>query len=110
MSDVVSLQSEHTPIDQRISELLLAETPESWRVIQLDIERQPQPERGDLFRLAISSPEHHPDAVFPTKEMHETAHVLADVFARHGRVWSRASYRVEVLDVDKWKYSVSFVY
>jgi hypothetical protein len=56
----------------------------------------------------LSSPEGHPP-VMPDDSMYEATYRLDELFQRHGAVFRKAAYRVELLP-DSWKYTADFEY
>jgi hypothetical protein len=103
-----TLQDEQPPFDRAVCDAMVASTPDDWNIIVLTIER---PERstsiGELSH-SISSPEQHPP-VMPDDSLYDATYRLDELFQRHGGVFRRAVYRVELFP-DSWNYTADFEY
>lgn len=79
-----------------------------WNIIVLTIDR---PEGatvvGDLS-LSLSSPDHNRSAI-PGDALYVATYRLDELFHRHGGLFRRAVYRVELL-ADSWRYMADFEY
>ena len=82
--------------------------PEHWNVIVLTLERPHHSTQIGHLIHSISSPEdHHP--AMPDDSLYEATYQLDALFQRHGAVFRRATYRVE-LSQDSWCYEANFEY
>jgi hypothetical protein len=102
------LQDEQPPFDRAVCDAMVASTPDDWNVIVLTIERQAGSSAiGELLH-SISSPDHNRTAM-PDDSLYEATYRLDELFQRHGAMFRRAVYRVELLP-DSWKYTADFEY
>ena len=69
------------------------------------------PRQGaESYSHVISSPEGYKEPVLPSEELFDATFRLGELFARHGRRWRRALYRVDREASDNWRYVVDFEY
>jgi hypothetical protein len=102
------LQDEQPPFDRAVCDAMVASTPEDWNVIVLTIERPEESTAVGELSHSISSPDCNRPAM-PDDSLYEATYRLDELFQRHGAVFRRAVYRVELLP-DSWKYTADFEY
>lgn len=107
---MATLQEQQGPIDRLIVNGLITATPEWWNSANLEIERFEEHGHIEKFRLTITSPENHNDIVSSTGDLYEAIIQLSDVFRSHGEVWRKATYNIELLPDNSWKYNATFEY
>jgi hypothetical protein len=105
-----TLQEQQGPIDRLIVSELIAATPEWWNSATYEIERFVEAGNIEKYRQVITSPEKHRDIVSPTEELYNAVIQLADIFKERGEVWRKATYKIELLPDNSWKYNVKFDY
>jgi hypothetical protein len=105
---MATLQDEQPPFDRTVCDAMVASTPDDWDVIVLTIERPEGITEVGQLRHTISSPDHHRPAI-PDDSLYEATYRLDELFQRHGAVFRRACYRVE-LSADSWRYTADFDY
>ena len=103
-----NLQEEQKPFDRAVCDAMIASTPEDWNVVVLVIERLPGATAVGELTHTISSPDHNLPAM-PDDSLFDATYRLDELFQRHGAVFRRAEYRVELLP-DSWKYTADFDY
>src|SRR4051812_42431949 len=99
---MADLQEEQPLLDRAVCDAMVASTPETWNVIVLTIVRPADSTEVGKLLHSISSPEGHPP-VMPDDSLYEATFRLDDLFQRHGAIFHRAIYRVELMP-DSWKY------
>jgi hypothetical protein len=77
-------------------------------VIVLTIERPAESTAAGELSHSLSSPDHRRPAV-PDDSLYEATYRLDELFRRHGAVFRRAVYRVELSPVS-WRYTAEFEY
>lgn len=87
---------------------MVASTPDDWDVIVLTIELPPGSTAVGELSHSISGPGHNRPAV-PDDSLYQATYRLDELFRRHGGVFRRAVYRVE-LSEDSWRYAAEFEY
>lgn len=105
---MATLQDEQPPFDRAICDAMVASTPEDWCVIVLTLERLPGSTAVGELSHSIFSPDHRCPAM-PDASLFEATRRLDELFQRHGAVFCRAVYRVE-LSSDSWRYKAEFGY
>ena len=105
---MATLQEEQPPIDRAVCDAMVASTPDDWNVIVLTIERPEGVTEVGQLEHSLSSPHHHQPA-FPDDSLFEATYRLDELFQRHGGLFRRAVYRVE-LSADSWQYTADFEY
>src|SRR4051812_4739383 len=103
-----TLQDEQPPFDRAVCDAMVSSTPETWGVIVLALERPQGVTALGQLRHSLSSPEGHPPVV-PHGALYEASYRLDELFRRHGSMFRRAVYRVELLP-DSWRYTADFEY
>ena len=104
---MTSITEDQPPYDRAVCDGMVSSAPENWNVIVLHLERTEGAEIGALLH-SLESPEGHPP-VAPDEALFEATYKLDDLFARHGRRFTKATYRVELFE-DSWKFHVDFNY
>jgi hypothetical protein len=87
---------------------MVAGTPDTWRVVVLTLERRPGVTAVGQLEHSLTSPEGLPP-VMPHDALYEATYRLDELFRRHGGMFRRAVYRVELL-ADSWRYTADFAY
>lgn len=87
---------------------MVASTPDTWNVIVLILERPKGTMEVGTLTHSIRSPEGFPP-VWPDASLYDATYRLDELFQRHGAIFSRAVYRVELLP-DSWRYTAEFEY
>lgn len=105
---VATLQDEQPPFDRAVCDAMVACTPDDWGVIVLSIERPAGVTQVGRLEHTLSSPDHGRPAT-PGDSLYEATYKLDELFRRHGGVFRRAVYRVE-LAPDSWRYTAEFGY
>ncbi len=106
-----NLQELHRPIDNRIVQQLLSVIPAGWWSIVLDVTHEETPDEEGGLALSISSDEGYCDVVLPPEEMYQAVIEHAELFAAHGRPWSKLHYRVFFDEViDNWRFTIDYEY
>jgi hypothetical protein len=105
---MATLQDEQPPFDRAVCDAMVASTPDDWDVIVLTIERPAGATAVGELAHSISSPDHR-RPVMPDDSLYEATYRLDELFRRHGAVFRRAVYRVE-LSPDSWRYRAEFGY
>ena len=103
-----TLQDEQPAFDRAVCDAMVASTPDDWNVLVLTLERPEGVTEVGQLQHSISSPSHHGPAT-PDDAMYEATYRLDELFRRHGAVFRRAVYRVELLP-DSWRYKAEFEY
>ena len=104
----MTLQDEQPPFDRAVCDAMVASTPDDWSVIVLTIERPEGITRVGQLQHSLNSPDHCEPAM-PDDSLFESTYRLDELFRRHGAVFLRAVYRVE-LSMDSWRYTAEFEY
>lgn len=102
------LQEEQKPFDRAVCDAMIASTPEEWSVIVLTIERAVGVTNIGELTHSLSSPNDNHLAT-PDDSLYDATYRLDELFQRHGAVFRRAVYRVELLP-NSWKYTADFEY
>jgi len=102
------LQEEQPPFDRAVCDAMVASTPDDWNIITLTIERPEGATNVGELTHSISSPDHNLLTI-PDDSLYEATYRLDELFQRHGGVFRRAVYRVELL-ADSWRYTAEFEY
>jgi hypothetical protein len=102
------LQDEQPPFDRAICDAMVASTPDDWSVIVLTIERPDGTTAVGELSHSLSSPGHNRPAM-PDDSLYGATYRLDELFQRHGGLFRRAVYRVELL-ADSWRYTADFEY
>ena len=102
------LQEEQPPFDRAVCDAMVASTPEDWNVIVLTLERPAGANAVGELSHTISTPAHNQPAM-PDDSLYEATFRLDELLQRHGAVFRRAVYRVELLP-DTWRYTADFEY
>jgi hypothetical protein len=105
---VATLQEEQPLFDRAVCDAMVASVPDDWGVIVLTLERPPGISQLGNLQHSISSPGHHRPAM-PDDSLYEATYRLDQLLQRHGAVFRRAVYRVE-LSADSWRYWADFEY
>jgi hypothetical protein len=103
-----TLQDEQPPFDRAVCDAMVASARDTWNVIVLTLERCVGNTAVGQMEHALSSPEGHAP-VMPHDSLYEATYRLDKLFRRHGGMFRRAVYRVELLS-DKWRYTADFEY
>jgi hypothetical protein len=103
-----TLQDEQPPFDLAVCDAMVASTPDTWNVIVLTLERPKGTTEVGALEHSISSPEGLPP-VLPDASLYDATYRLDELFQRHGAMFRRAVYRVELLP-DSWRYRAEFEY
>ena len=90
---MTTLQDEQAPRDNAVCNAMLDSTPESWQTIVLTLERCQDAQVGELLH-SLQSPEGHPP-VAPSDSLLAATFELDALFARYGKRFTRATYRVD---------------
>jgi hypothetical protein len=99
------------PIDAAIVNALISATPDTWKIIVLDLEFIPPPEGGfESVSHTISTPEGHRELVMATDEIFEQTFKLTELFKNHAKQWAKARYTVTERDDGTWHYAAHFTY
>lgn len=104
------LAEEQKPIDLEIVRALIRATPNSWRMVQLDVEREVRADGSQAHQIAIQSPEGHGDVVMPSSELMLSLRKLDLLFERYGHPWSKVHYSVSQTDGDDWSFQAKYEY
>lgn len=105
---MATLQDEQPAFDRAVCNALVASTPDDWDVIVLTLERPEGVTQLGQFQHSISSP-HHGLLVMPDISLYEATYRLDQLCRRHGVMFRRAVYRVELLP-ESWRYTAEFEY
>jgi hypothetical protein len=105
---MAKLQDEQLPFDRAICDAMVASTPNDWNIIVLTIERPEGSTAVGELSHSLSSPDHNLP-LMPDDSLYEATYRLDELFRRHGGMFRRAVYRVE-LSPDSWRYTAEFGY
>ena len=105
---MASLKEEQPAFDRAICDAMVASVPEEWNVIELSIERAVGSTAVGELSHSLSSPNHR-ESPSPDDSLYEATYRLDELFQRHGSVFRRATYRVELLP-NSWRYTADFTY
>jgi hypothetical protein len=105
---MATLQDEQPPFDRAVCDAMVASTPDTWGLIVLTLERPDGVTAVGQLDHSLTSPEGHPP-VMPDDSLYEATYRLDQLFRRHGGLFRRAVYRVELLP-DSWRYTAKFEY
>ncbi|AMV19574.1 hypothetical protein [Planctomyces sp. SH-PL14] len=103
-----ALQKEQPAFDRAVCDAMVASTPDDWSVIVLTIERPDGSTAIGELSHELSTPDRNGSAT-PDDSLYEATYRLDELFQRHGAVFRRAVYRVELLP-ESWRYTVDFEY
>jgi hypothetical protein len=103
-----SLQDEQPPFDRAVCDAMVASTPEDWNIIVLEIDRPEGVTNIGQLEHSITSPDHR-GSPMPDDSLYEATYRLDELFQRHGGVFRKAVYQVE-LSSDSWRYTANFEY
>jgi hypothetical protein len=101
-------QDEQQAVEWAVCEAMIACTPDDWEVIVLTLERPDGATELGQLRHSISSP-HSRHPVTPNDALYEATYRLDELLRRHGSMFRRALYRVE-LHPESWVYMARFDY
>ncbi len=98
-------EEEQGRIHREVAETLIGMTPETWKVILLEVERRPEG-----LALVIKSPEGHREQRVPPEQLYSAIFRLDDLFAQRGTPWRKVVYRVEENARGNWDFKANFEY
>lgn len=105
---MATLQDEQPAFDRAVCDAMVASSPDTWKVIVLTLERPQGVNEVGHMEHSLSSPEGH-SSIMPHDSLYEATYRLDELFRRHGGLFHRVVYRVELL-VDSWRYTADFEY
>src|SRR5262245_7208582 len=104
---MATLQDDQPLFDRAVCDAMVASAPDDGDVIVLTLERPPGSTAIGELSHSLSSPGHRP--VVPDDSLYEATYQLDELFRRHGAMFRRAVYRVELF-ADSWRYTAEFGY
>lgn len=105
-----TLQEEQQPIDSGIVKALIQSIPKFWNEAILEATCQADESGGEKLTILIASPEGYKHYVEITSSLTGELRKLSLLFARHGKPWSKVTYRIVNAGMQGWRFRGDFIY